>query len=371
VNESFRVLDGVAIVWFAYDVGQQIDLDLAQRRLAAGSEREVIRHRRRAPSYLQFHPAPVRFGENAAPLSVGSVATDGRVETTVYDFGALSIAYRVPTAGMGLDELRSLAVALSECAPLAADSRLRASALLERLGDAVQRPGLADLVEDYTVFHVRSWSPSREPRALVDERRGDVARVLRAEPDELSDGEVDDALQFHIAYGRSDDVVVDWNGAMLFEADGDDTLAVLEFANVELLEMRFLDDRLDDAVDQSQTFLGTRGGGWSGLRTSHTRAGMRRFATLQVEGATLFERVNNAIKLLGDQFLARVYRLAARRFHLEEWDRSILRKLQTLESIYEKFSGEQSARRMELLEWIVILLFLTSIALPFVFGGGH
>src|SRR5207253_2010086 len=110
----------------------------------------------------------------------------------------------------GLEELRALAVTLSECAPLAADSKERAQSLLERLGDAVQRRGLADLVEDYTVFHVREWSPPREPRGLVDEFRTAIARVLRAEPEEMSASEVDDALQFRIAYGRRDDLVVDW-----------------------------------------------------------------------------------------------------------------------------------------------------------------
>ena len=39
---------------------------------------------------------------------------------------------------------------------------------------------------------------------------------------------------------------------------------------------------------------------------------------MQVESAVLFEGVNNALKLLGDQYLARVYRLASQRFHLEE-----------------------------------------------------
>jgi uncharacterized Rmd1/YagE family protein len=88
--------------------------------------------------------------------------------------------------------------------------------------------------------------------------------------------------------------------------------------------------------------------------------------------------VNNAIKMLGDQFLARVYRLAARRLHLDAWDASILRKLETLDSVYAKLSDEQNSRRMELLEWIIILLFLVSIALPMLSpffpilrGAGH
>jgi uncharacterized Rmd1/YagE family protein len=70
--------------------------------------------------------------------------------------------------------------------------------------------------------------------------------------------------------------------------------------------------------------------------------------------------------LLGDQYLARVYLIANRRFHLDDWDSSILRKLQTLESIYEKISGQATNQRMEILEWVIIFLIAFSIALEFI-----
>jgi uncharacterized Rmd1/YagE family protein len=50
---------------------------------------------------------------------------------------------------------------------------------------------------------------------------------------------------------------------------------------------------------------------------------------------------------------------------LEEWDASILRKLQTLESIYGKMSDRASTRRMEVMEWIIIILIALSIGVSF------
>jgi uncharacterized Rmd1/YagE family protein len=85
----------------------------------------------------------------------------------------------------------------------------------------------------------------------------------------------------------------------------------------------------------------------------------------------LFERVANALKLVGDPYLARVYRLASDRFHLGTWSTTILRKLETLDGIYGKMADYAAARRMELLEWIIILLIAISIALPFLVGGSH
>jgi uncharacterized Rmd1/YagE family protein len=81
--------------------------------------------------------------------------------------------------------------------------------------------------------------------------------------------------------------------------------------------------------------------------------------------------VTNTLKLLGDQYLARVYRLVSQRFHLEDWDASILRKLETLESIYGKMSDRAGTRRMELLEWIIIVLITISIAVSFLPLASH
>ena len=95
-------------------------------------------------------------------------------------------------------------------------------------------------------------------------------------------------------------------------------------------------------------------------------------ASVQADSALLFEGINNALKLLGDQYLARVYRLASDRFHHKEWDENILRKLETLESIYRKMTDESAERRVETLEVVIIILIAVSIIIPFIPGlGGH
>ena len=129
------------------------------------------------------------------------------------------------------------------------------------------------------------------------------------------------------------------------------------------------DEQLDTALDEGYAAL-ARKPHLLPLPGSHDRD-TTHIAQLQVDGALLFERVTNTLKLLGDQYLARVYRLASQRFHLEAWDASILRKLETLESIYGKMSARATTRRMEVLEWIIIVLIAVSIALSFFPMGGH
>ena len=77
--------------------------------------------------------------------------------------------------------------------------------------------------------------------------------------------------------------------------------------------------------------------------------------------AMLFEGVDNALKLVGDPYLARVYQRACQRLHHGDWDASIFRKLSALESIHDKLANQLSDRRIEFLEIIIILLIAVEI----------
>ena len=99
-------------------------------------------------------------------------------------------------------------------------------------------------------------------------------------------------------------------------------------ANVQLLEMRFLDSQLDLVLERAYEQL-ARGRG-PGLKGPD----LRRLARYQLDAAVLFEQVSNALKLIGDQFLARVYAMAGRRFHLGEWDAAVTRKLEREELVW-------------------------------------
>ena len=358
------VQEGVCYALFAYDAGLAINLDESERRITALTQRAAIRHKRRAPRYFEYRPAPLRVTQEREALAVGAFRTTPSVDAVLYDFGAVSVTYQIPLAGP-LTRLITLAEELYESDVLRADSRRWVESLLAAIAPAVTRPGLTDFVETYVIFEIGAFTPPCAPAALYATYGQEVARILRSERAALSDQEVDDAVGHRISFGSEDVTLIDWDAALIADRDAEDVRAVLEFANVELLEMRYLDQQLDDALDESYDTLSRRDGLWL---PGVTRADLRRIGQLQVDNAVLFEGVNNALKLLGDQYLARVYRLVSERFHLAEWDASILRKLQTLESIYQKLSDQSANRRTEALEWIIIALIAAEILIPFVPG---
>src|SRR3989441_1200367 len=353
------VAKGTCYPLFAYEVAQPIGPDAAERRLlAAATERLSVKQKRRAPAYFEYRPAPLRVTQEAESLGLAAYHTAPSVELVLYDFGAISVSYAVPIA-WPLAGLAALSAELWGNDRLVAESRRHVERVLGTLGDAAVRPRIADFVEDYSIFQVEAFTTPCEAAALWTHHAQTVAQILRAEPRSLSQQEINDATASRLSFGLDDATFIDTDATLLFDPEADDVRAVIEFANTQLLEMRFLDQQLDDALERAYETLMRRRARLFGL--GQYRPELRRLARLQLDGAILFEQVTNALKLVGEQYLARVYSLASRRFHLAEWDASITRKLQTIDSIYAKMADRAASRRMELLEWIIIVLIALSI----------
>jgi hypothetical protein len=284
-----------------------------------------------------------------------------RVEVVLYDFGAAAVSYDIPFE-CDYAGLVPLSCELQRSTLLPDDARARLRRLIQRIGDAITRPHLGELMEDYLIFRIDTVEGARSPGWLVEGARDTTARLLRGEAGALSVEEEEDAVRHRMSFGPGDLTVVDWNAALLQDPEPEDTEVLLEFANVQLLELRHLDLELDRSLDMAYEGLSRSGRRvWHSVR-AHT-AELRRLGQLQVDAAVLFERVSTAVKLVGDRYLGRVYRAAAQRFHFADWDRSVTRKLGVMEGIYEKLNDRATARRLEVLEWIVILLIAVEVVL--------
>ena len=358
-----RIGKGACVVTFAYDVGRWVDLDKAERLITASKERSRIKHKRRAPAYFDYSPLPLRVTIEGDPLTVGSFRTQAGVDLLLYDFAAVTVTYVIPLV-CDFAELRTLSLDLYENELLLGDSRRRVEELLATIEGTIDRCELASAVEGYVMFLIEGSSPPYTGETLVEAHLQEIAQILRSEADPLAEQEVRDATSQRVSFGPDDLALIDWNAALVFGQEMDDVRAVLEFTNVELLEMRLVDQQLDAALDQAYESLSKRS--WNRVVLPGAfQADVRRIGRLQVDSAILFERVTNTLKLFGDQYLARVYRVASQRFHLESWDATITRKLETLDSIYSKLTDRAATRRMEVLEWIIIVLIAISIAVSF------
>ncbi len=367
-HTAIKIQNGVCHALFAYDVGMAIDLDACDRILAEEAKRGGLRHRRKAPPYFEYRPLPVRIVRRVGDFPIADFRSDPTLEITLFDFGVAQVCYTIPFAG-SLESLLKLSLALYDNPLLLSDSRQQVESLVNMLKDAISRLEISDFVEDYFIYQIQSYEGAVSHEELIAQHGNILAQILRAEEEPLSRQEVQDALAVQMSCGPDDLVLIDWASAIVFDQDAEDVRTVLEFANVELLEMRWMDQELDDGLEQAyRTLTGSHKPWWKQLLQMDQE--IDRVAQLQADCAILFEGVNNALKLLGDQWLARLYVATAKRFHLPDWDTSILRKLQTLESIYEKLSDRSATRRLEALEWIIIILIAISIipTIPSIFA---
>jgi hypothetical protein len=353
-------------VYFAFLVAQRVDLDRAQAiARAAPTGRARFQRDRRTPAYLEFDPPPLEIALPCVPVpvGVGRFASEAQADVTVFDFGAFSVDFRVPFEAT-LAELNALSSALYDHAGLLGAARRRVDELAAFLAPALEGERTPEDHEQYVVFDFASFEPALPVRALLEkpELRHALAQILRAEERPLSDSRVDDALRRALSYGPDDLLVVDWSTAVAAGGSTDERL-VLEFANTELLELRCLDKRLDGDLEAASRALSRP------RRWVFGGADLRSVAKLQVDSAMLYESVNNAVSLLGDQWLAEVYEAIAERYDLEKWHASIAHKLASLESIYEKVADASAARRSELLELVIIALIALEISWGSLFAG--
>jgi hypothetical protein len=283
-------------------------------------------------------------------------------EATLFDFAAVSVAlrfpFRLPRSG-----LTRLAAWLAEPAPLVQAARLALQPLFERLLPAIHRPQWQDdLSEEYMVFHVPATPPLPTPGQLLTQEAGWLARLVRLETAALSQQEIEEALRLHLSYSPDDLVILDWAAALVVDSDCDETLEVIEFGNLQLLEFRHIDNRLEESLAAAYRLVSFRGRLWLPFLLTPARS-LRALGGLKVEADGLFERAENVLKLVGDQYLARVFRLLGKRFHLDEWEQNIQRKLDVGEGVYQVLSDQAATYRTEALEAIVIALILLELLL--------
>jgi hypothetical protein len=352
------VLNGILHIFVAFDWGDEINLDRV-RQMVPASAQELPR-RRRTPLSFSYRPAPLHVALPNVPLELAELGiVQARAGVTLFDFGAVSIAFQVPFTASP-DALLRFAGSLADPTRIIQKAREVVTPLHRQLGPAIHDPAWAeDLSEEYFVFQ---FPPEMCPQTAD---AAWLAGMVHLESNPLSTEEIAEALRFRLSYSPDDLFVPDWTAAVLVDRECDETLQAISFANLQLLEFRQIDNRLDESLASASRIIQPMTHSTMAYWRMHDRP-LRVLGELKVEANGLFERAGNVLKLVGDSYLARVYRLLAQRFYLETWIENIQRKLEVAEGVYQVVSDQASSFRTEFLEIVVVLLILIEIILAFV-----
>jgi hypothetical protein len=198
----------------------------------------------------------------------------------------------------------------------------------------------------------------------------DLAPLLSGERRALSEPARRELLRHHFSYYKDDLVVLTWDRAFLVEPTGDlDVADVLEVANAQLLEMRYYDDLLDDELPRMYDRVEETRRALRGLSRRRFADLARDLHTLVAEVTELTEKVDNALQVTEDVYLARIYAAALGIFRVPNVSAAVDRKLSIIRDTYTALYDEASSTRAELLEIAIVLLIVLEIFLAFVLGG--
>lgn len=365
---ALTVERGRLLCYRIFDVADEIDLDRAERMLLAGSQgTRRVRPTREGSQALSFTSPPlaVALGTRAVTVAARGGLVDMELTARLYDSGAATAIFELPLApGTELPELLPLCDEIYESAELEAVGRREIDALVSRLGGPVQRQHGWAGVETYTVIFLEELRG--RPRAAEVLASPGLGKLLLGETStsRLADEERVDVLKQAYSYFEDDLVVIDWNSALVVEPSGSrDVPDILEFATAQLLEMRYYDELLDAELRRIYDEVELAGRKWWSLFWSPYGELARKVLGRLMELTEFTERVENSLKVVGDFYLARVYRAAVRRFRLSAWQTSVYRKQSLVAQVYELLSGEIDTRRNTLLELAIVLLIVLEIAM--------
>src|SRR5258706_5424750 len=337
---------GEVVYIYAFDVAYEMTREPVREVLGQPGAQFVVDASKRSPRHLFFYrPQMVRL----PPLERIGPHGPVRIERAIklLPVCALSITVRVPFEVRHVEDLVVYHDLQFSNGSLHEEVRRLAEEVRRELASHYIRP-VKNLAEEeaYTVFCLESplltddGAPLKAENWLRAHRR-EVASLLTQEPDidHLSKQEADESTGRFLSYYENDLVVIDWDAALIIDEprDFDETLYIMELANLQLAELEAYDRILDKALDRSYRDLGERP-----LRSRGNILGELR--ELRIDLARFNDELSNITKFFGDWHLARIYENISARFHLGDWHRSIDGKLKTLDDLYQLLKHDQNNR---------------------------
>ena len=352
-----------------FDLAYAVDLVQAER-LWASQARQGARSRLTGtpPKAVSFGDPPLGLVLPPTTLLLahanGPVEVEASVQARLYAFGVVTLAVQVPADGLDWAafsaRVNAVDAAIGPQTDIAFWHRLL-DILRGPIGPALTKPNRSDLEEDYLVATVHAFD-GPVPAASLG-REIDLVPLLSGEARRLAEGARADLLSRRFSYYTDDLVILTWDRAFIYEPTGDtDVTDVIEIANAQFLQMRYYDELLDaelprmyDLVEEATRRLSRGPRRFAGLA--------RRLYTLVAEVTELTEKVDNALQVTEDVYLARVYAAALDLFRVKAVSAAVDRKLAIIRDTYAALYDEAASSRAGLMEAAIIGLIIVEIVL--------
>jgi hypothetical protein len=365
------VTRGSVISYRTFDAADAIRLAEAEHLLLeARVDRASLTFKRsplRELQTLKASAAPLRID-----LGVGEVELLGEqryVHRSIqfFDYGTISVVFELPIRKpLRLAELSRLCIELERAERLTEEARAEYASYETKMNAAFSGVHENGELLAYGIVLVQALE-NAAAQDLVHWKG--LPNLLAGEVDErpASSFQTRDLLDYADAYREDDLVVVGTAAALVVEPSGSREVPdVIEVARAQSAQLRYSDEQLDRELgracrdfEQHRAILAV----WS----PHSSA-VRRVSRRMIELTEFTERIDNALRVVADEYLSRVYRKAVQRFAIPMLKERIAHKQQVVSEIYSMLRDEVQMIRSFALEVAIFLLIVTEVVLAF---AGH
>ncbi|MFA6568829.1 MAG: hypothetical protein WCS96_11505 [Victivallales bacterium] len=362
-------MNAEVVYMFALDIAQEADLVKIEKLLSGSAELHKIGRLKDTPRHFPVY-RPLSIQVDCASIEGPSGPVRLSASVKIFAIGAMSLKIRVPVnIGKISDLLPYRNLKFNDGSDMEQRVMEMAVKVFDSVKEGLDTP-VAELPspEDFTVFCIGTPIIDAGGEADMDSEswmrknaRG-VAGLLvgESDPSRLSSQEVEDVTRCWYSYYRRDLTVIDWDTALLIDIpeDYNDTLYVMEMANLQLEELRTYDMYLDRVLDKAYNEVECA----SRLKSWFSRQKMiRDLREVRMDLSKVTDEITNISKFFGEWHLARIYMGCASRFHLSEWENAVNQKLHALDSIYSILQQDTFNWVMFLLEAAIVALFIIDL----------
>lgn len=372
---SAVVNKGSILIYRAFDIGEGIDLTKASAALQKRDQELTRAMTIKLPNQgliVKNPPLQINLGESI--LEIQGKLSKAETVVKLWDYGVLTVLFRIPiAAGTTWSQLvqRSADIEGSQIGLQYGIDKVaasRAQAVLGLLNGSVIGPNFWNQFEDYTVYMLESVEAVTKARDLFD--KTDVAALVFSEVKQgISAANKTKMVGNTFQYQESDMVIVDWNSAVVVEPQGAmDVPDILEFALTQLLEMRYYDHKIERSLNELYVSMNSPMSLYKRLLGRELIKRSHEATRTYIDLTEFLERIQNSLKMVGDAYLATVFRSAIGCFRLQEWENAVNHKMTMLAQTSELIQGEANSQKAHVMELTVIALIAFEIIKSLIWG---
>jgi hypothetical protein len=343
-SETFT---GNIYIFHAFDIGD--DINLEQVRQLQDLSVNVLQ----MPKYFKNYHIPIGITLPTSPRCIGA---------KLHNFGALSLIYKIPFH----ETLYALRKDFNELVDeFEEQSIIDAKFIFKKIEPFIFKSKFFDTRSSYVLIQVNPEPERTNLKEFQAKYNNLIASTLRFETEILSEEQTREILESAVGYFRDERIIIDTDAAFAYEEGYEEILDLLEFANIQRLELQYFDRTLDQQLNRfyERQVRKLPFSAYIPIISVLSRNPIENLGQLKVDISVITERLENTIKLSGEPYFAELYNLLIEKLDIITWRMAIERKLHIIEAIQTMYQSKTDAIREDTLSLLIIVLIFIELVI--------